>query len=382
MSLRSRIMLFTDWYEPGFKAGGPIRSCVNFATRMKEDYDIYIFTSDRDLDDKQSYTQIESNQWTERDGVQVFYASPGSLNWESILVHIRRIKPDYVYLNSMYSQYFTVYPLLMKRVGMIKAQVILAPRGMLQQGAIQFKPGKKKIFLKALNFLGVPKYIHAHATDEQEKEDIYRYLPHMKKVVIVPNFSPTLQPSPVYIKKSIEKLRVVFISRVAPKKNILFFLSLLIQLPMHIELIFTIRGGIEDKRYWENCVEAIKQLPQNISVQYDGPVDNSEVVGVIQQHHLFVLPTLGENFGHAIFEALSAGRPVLISDQTPWRNLQQSHAGWDLPLSNPGAFVQILQQVVDMDDETFQQWSAGAWQYAKNFAESSNLKEKYKELFG
>jgi glycosyltransferase involved in cell wall biosynthesis len=374
-------MLFTDWYEPGFKAGGPIRSCVNFATQMKEDYDIYIFTSDRDLDDKQSYAQIEGNQWIERGGVQVFYASPGSLNWESILVHIQQVKPDYLYLNSMYSRYFTIYPLVMKRMGIIKGQVVLAPRGMLQQGAIQFKPSKKKIFLTALNLLRVPKYVHAHATDEQEKEDIYRHLPHIKTVVVVPNFSLSVQPSPVYIKKSMRKLRVVFISRVAPKKNILFFLSLLTQLPTHIELIFTIRGGIEDKGYWENCAEAIKQLPQNISVQYDGPVDNSEVVGVIQQHHLFVLPTLGENFGHAIFEALSAGRPVLISDQTPWRNLQQSHAGWDLPLSNPAAFVQILQQVADMDDETFQQWSAGAGRYAKDFAESSNLKEKYKKLF-
>lgn len=376
-----KIMLFTDWYEPGFKAGGPIRSCVNFAAQMKEDYAIYVFTGDRDLDDKQSYPQIEQNHWMERDGVQIFYASPGSLNWESILVHIRRIKPEYVYLNSMYSRYFTIYPLLMKRMGVIKGQVILAPRGMLQQGAIQFKPGKKKIFLKVLNILGVPKYIHAHATDEQEKEDIYRYLPRIKKVAVVPNFSPAVQPSPVYIKKNMGKLRVVFISRVAPKKNILFFLSLLSRQPTHTELLFTIRGGIEDKEYWQDCIEVIKQLPENISVQYDGPVDNSEVVGVIQQHHLFVLPTLGENFGHAIFEALSAGRPVLISDQTPWRNLQQSRAGWDLPLSNPAAFVQILQQVGDMDDETFQQWSAGAWQYAKDFAENSNLIEKYKKLF-
>lgn len=374
-------MLFTNWYEPGFKAGGPIRSCVNFATHMKNEYDIYIFTSDRDLDDKQPYPQIESNCWTEQDGVQVFYASPAALNWESILVHVRRVKPGYVYLNSMYSRYFTIYPLLMKRIDMIKSQVVLAPRGMLHQGALQFKTGKKKIFLKALNFLGVPKYIHAHATDEQEKEDIHQYLPRIKKVTVIPNFSPSIQPPPVYIKKNRRKLRVVFISRIAPKKNILFLLSLLSQLPTHAELVFTIRGGIEDEGYWQNCISIIKQLPENISVQYGGPIDNKEVVNIIQQHHLFVLPTLGENFGHAIFEALSAGRPVLISDQTPWRNLEEQQAGWDLPLSDPTNFVQILQQVADMDDIEFQQWCTGAWQYAKNFSESANLKEKYKELF-
>jgi glycosyltransferase involved in cell wall biosynthesis len=110
-------------------------------------------------------------------------------------------------------------------------------------------------------------------------------------------------------------------------------------------------------------------------------VPHRQVEQLINEHHLCVLPTLGENFGHAIFEALNAGRPVLISDQTPWCNLAEHHAGWDLPLSDENRFVQVLQQVADMDNEAFQQWSTGAWQYAKNFTGHSNLKEKYKELF-
>ena len=374
-------MVFTDWYEPAFKAGGPIRSCVNFAAHMKEDYDIYIFTGDRDLDDKQAYSHIEINRWIEKVGVQLFYASPGALNWESILVQVQHIKPDYTYLNSMYSRYFTIYPLLMKRLGLIKARIVLAPRGMLQRGAIQFKAGRKKKFLVLLNFLGVPKYIHAHATDEQEKEDIYTYLPKVKAVTVIANFSPAVQAVPAYIEKNKGLLKAVFISRVAPKKNILFFLSLLARLPAHLQFILTIRGSVEDEGYWQECLNTIAQLPENILVQYDGPIENKEVARLIQQHHLFVLPTLGENFGHAIFEALSAGRPVLISDQTPWRNLAEHYAGWDLPLSDEKAFVQVVQEVAGMDDVAFQEWSIGAWQYAKNFTERSDLKEEYKELF-
>ncbi len=374
-------MVFTDWYEPAFKAGGPIRSCVNFAAHMKADYDIYIFTGDRDLGDTKAFRAIETNRWLDSDGVYLFYASPGALNWENILVQVQDIKPEYIYLNNMYSRYFTIYPLLMKRLGFIKAKVVLAPRGMLQEGAIRFKSGKKKKFLSVLNFLGVPKHIHAHATDEQEKADIYTYLPRVNKVTVIPNFSPATQSAPAYLKKNKGELRAVFISRLAQKKNILFFLSLLSQLPMHMQLFFTIRGSMEDEGYWQECLNCIANLPANISVQFEGPVENNEVTSVIQQHHVFVLPTLGENFGHAIFEALGAGRPVLISDQTPWRNLQEHHAGWDLPLSDEKAFVQVLQEVTSMDDEAFQRWSAGAWQYAKNFTESSKLKEKYKELF-
>lgn len=374
-------MVFTDWYEPGFKGGGPIRSCVNFALHMKEMYEVFIFTGDRDWGDKKGYTNINANCWLEKDGIHLFYASPNALNRKNILFQIQSIKPDYIYLNNMYSRYFTIYPLLLKRLGLIKAKIVLAPRGMLQEGALQFKAGKKKIFLVVLNFLGIPKRIHAHATDEQEKLDINRYLPGMQSVTVIPNYSALSLPEYIVLSKNKGELRIVFISRISPKKNILFFLSLLSLLPASLKLHVTIRGGVEDEGYWNKCIEIMDNLSKNFCINYEGPVENYEVTKLIQQHHLFVLPTLGENFGHAIFEALSAGRPVLISDQTPWRNLCEHHAGWDLPLNNEAGFVRVLQEVADMDDETYQQWSRGAWQYAKNFSDSAHLKEKYLELF-
>ncbi len=371
-------MVFTDWYEPGFKAGGPIRSCVNFAAYMKEDYAIYIFTGDRDLGDKQAYLQIETNRWIEKDGVQLFYASPGALNWESILVHVRDIKPDYIYLNNMYSKYFTIYPLLMKRFGLITAKVILAPRGMLKSTAVQYKPGKKKFFFQLLKLLNIPGRIVFHATDSTEEADIKNLFGEAVPTKQISNFPPMQKDlQPIY--KESGSLKIIFTGRVHPIKNLAFLLRCL-----HLvagSVMLTIVATIEDEGYWLKCREIIESLPQPIAVELRQDVPHQEIEELINAHHLFVLPTLGENFGHAIFEALSAGRPVLISDQTPWRSLQEQHAGWDLPLSNEKEFVRVLQEVAGMDDEAFQQWSAGAWQYARNFMESSNLKEKYKELF-
>ena len=59
---------------------------------------------------------------------------------------------------------------------------------------------------------------------------------------------------------------------------------------------------------------------------------------------LLFLPTAGENFGHAIQEALAAGCPVLISDRTRWRDLAPKGVGWDLPLSAPDRFVAVLRE--------------------------------------
>ncbi len=136
---------------------------------------------------------------------------------------------------------------------------------------------------------------------------------------------------------------------------------------------------MEDRDYWEKCLAVIRTLPASVTVSFDGPVPHEAVTGVLQQHHLFVLPTLGENFGHAIFEALLAGKPVLISDKTPWSQLPEKKAGHDLAL-DPVLFGRTLGFYAMMDQAGYDEWSRAAREYAKGIQEGGNLKEEYKKL--
>ncbi|MBN8787273.1 MAG: glycosyltransferase [Terrimonas sp.] len=380
MTAKSKILIFSDWYEPGFKAGGPIRSVANFAQQMNEDYDIYILTGDRDLNDRDPYPGIERDKWIAQGNVHVFYISPENLSWKNIKNCIANLSPDFIYLNNMYSRYFTIYPLLLHWMKKTKARIVLAPRGMLQKGAMQYKHQKKILFLKILRTLRILKNVRAHATDMQEQQDIAKHFPGIKRIDIIPNFS-----APVSVYQFIEKkagtLNILFISRVSPKKNLGYLLSLLSDIPSGLSITLTVRGGIEDADYWEACELLIKKLPPHITVNFNGIIQNNAVPALIRQHHVFVLPTLGENFGHAIFEALSAGRPVLISDQTPWKNLAAQKAGWDLPLNDAATFIKVITDVANMEDKEFQEWCKGAWQFAKSYQENAKLKEKYIELF-
>ena len=43
---------------------------------------------------------------------------------------------------------------------------------------------------------------------------------------------------------------------------------------------------------------------------------------------LFVLPTINENFGLAIAEALAAGTPVITTKGAPWSDLAARGCGW------------------------------------------------------
>jgi len=379
---RKKIMIFADWYEPGYKAGGPIQSVRNFVSAMKSAYSISILTTDTDLGESKPYPNIPANQWIDKQpGLRIYYATRKLLRGKLILDLINQEKPDFIYLNSMYSVRFSILPLTLLWRKKISAQIVLSPRGMLRESAIKSKSTRKKLFISLLNRMGIPKKIRFHATDEQEQNDIRHYFPRAGQVSMISNFSAELPSGISTIKKVAGSLRCVFISRIMAIKNIQFFLGVLAQVPeaAHVEL--GIYGEVEDESYWQDAQKMIEQLPAHIKVSYHGPLPHAEVINTMGEYHLFVLPTTGENFGHAIFEALSAGRPVLISDRTPWHHLRNQLAGWDLPLENPKAWLNALHEAVEWDQEAFDSWSRASRAFAARHVEQYNLQQAYSVLF-
>lgn len=379
---KKSILILTDWYEPGYKAGGPIQSCRNFVAGMHELYSISVLTTDRDLGETSPYPGIKINEWINRPpGIPVYYADKDSLKGSLVADLIESRQPDYIYLNSMYSYRFSILPMMLMWRKKIQPQIVLAPRGMLQEGALKFKPLKKKLFISLLNRMRIPGRIHFHATDPQERNDIFRQFPKAGRVEVIPNFSGEMPGGTTPIKKTQEHLCCVYISRIIPKKNILFFLKLLNMIPENIQLEFTIYGEVEDDKYWRQAMAVMHFLPKNITVLYRGPLPHEKVISTLAEHHVFVLPSKAENFGHAIFEAFAAGRPCLISDKTPWRGLKQEMIGWDLSLENMGDWISAIREAADFDQQTFNKWSECCRQFAKAHQERSDLKQAYSRLF-
>lgn len=379
---KKNILILTDWYEPGYKAGGPIQSCRNFVAAMHELYNISVLTTDRDLGEDNAYPGIQTNQWISRPpGLQVYYVAKETLNSKLLMELIDSQKPDFIYLNSMYSYQFSILPLLLLWRKKIQARIILAPRGMLQEGALKFKSKKKKLFIFLLKCMHIPQRIHFHATDPQEKKDILRRFPKAGSVEVIPNFSGAVPISASPIEKVPGHLCCVYISRIIPKKNILFFLKLLNMVPENIELEFTIYGEVEDEKYWQQAQKVIHFLPKNTTVLYCGPLPHERVNTCLEANHVFVLPSKGENFGHAIFEAFSAGRPCLISDKTPWRGLKKDQIGWDISLENHAEWIAAIKEAADFDQPAFNAWSERCRQFAKEHQERTNLKKAYIKLF-
>lgn len=380
MSGNKKILLFTDWYEPGFKAGGPIQSCKNIVNTLSDEFDFFIFTSDRDLGDKHPYRDIKTDTWlTLANGAKAFYASPAFLKTTNIRKEIVALQPDIVYLNSMFSSGFSLLPLWILRSLSFPGKIILAPRGMLNTSAVSRKKWKKKIFLSLFSFSRISKKIVFHATDKQEQRDIQKYFPGSAEVHLIeniPNSSPQWSPR----SKKIGELKCVFISRIHPIKNLLYAINV-VKSVAGCTVQFDIYGTGEDEKYFQKCREAVAWANPHTQINFMGPVANVNVLQTLENYHVFFLPTQGENFGHVIFEALTSGCVVLISDKTPWKNLEEANAGWTLSLNDNRNFAQKIKDMCEMSEAEINVRSKAAFDYAKQYLLSTDLKGRYAELF-
>jgi glycosyltransferase involved in cell wall biosynthesis len=377
---KKKLFILTDWFAPGYKAGGPIQSCVNLVFALKKSYEIYVYTSDTDHGEKEPYKSLEANKWIENldPDVHVYYANHKTSSLTQMKNQINHVKPDYIYLNHMFSPRYVLYPLWLKYTGFVKCEVVLCPRGALFQSALSVKSYKKKPFLILFKWMGMHQKIQFHATNTSEKEAIESFFPK-SSIIVANNLPVTKQNQLTVTEKKTGVLKIIFVARIHPIKNLLFLLQCLQQVKSEVRL--TIVGPIEDEGYWQQCEMLVKKLPNNISVVSVGAKENSELDAILLQHHLFVLPTKGENFGHSIFESFNAGRPVLISDQTPWQNLQSEQVGWSLPLTEPDKFSNAIEEAAQWDQNTFNHYCEASWNYAKSFTSNPQLISPYYQLF-
>ncbi|MEP0767102.1 MAG: glycosyltransferase [Fimbriimonadia bacterium] len=376
----SEVLVFADWYLPGYRAGGPIRSIARLVEALGDEHRFSIFTRDRDLGDDEPYPQVPHDEWWEQGRSRIYYASPRNQGIRSIRARIREAKPDIVYLNSFFSR-FTIRVLLLRRFGVLgDTPVVLAPRGEFSPGALGLKARKKAPFLRIAKALRLYDGLLWHMSTDQEA-DLVRAKMGPVRHVVASDLPELGIGGPERLPQRAPKLpghaRFVYLSRIHPMKNLLYALERLTTIEDKYHL--AIYGPVADVEYMTRCMNALTGLPMNARWDYAGVVAPQEVTSTLAAHHFLLLPTQGENFGHVIIEALWAGCPVLISDRTPWRSL--GDAGWVIPLEDQTAWGDALRACIGMDQEEFARRSEAAVRFARGFAASTDMVEANRKLF-
>lgn len=377
---KKKVLIFIDWYLPGYKAGGPIQSVANLVAHLKDEFEFSIITRDTDYCETIPYPSVKSDEWNMLpNGVKVFYISQNNLTRTTIKNLIRKSDFDVVYINGIYSLYFTLLPLFYLRKKHDK-RVVVAARGMLAESALNVKKSKKTFFLRAVRTLRLFDNVLFHATNEIEKQDIRKTMGDAFEVRTAANLPQKniLEKLPHRVKVSGE-LHMVNIARIAPEKNLLVALKILKNVKSNVS--FDFYGPVYNQDYWKECQLAILELPANIKATYKGSLSSDKVLDVLSKYHCMYMPTQGENFGHIILQALMAGCPVLISDQTPWKHLEDKKIGWDLPLSNLTDFAKYIDLLSESNQSDFDTLSTNAFYYANHYIANTEILEQNRLLF-
>ncbi|MBK8368531.1 MAG: hypothetical protein IPL10_14275 [Bacteroidetes bacterium] len=187
MSAKKTILILCDWFLPGYLAGGPIQSIATLTKQLGNDINFKIITTDRDFKSNKPYDTIKVNEWTNFEGRDVFYVSHENMNPDYILNLIQNTQHDSIYLNSLFSKLFAVSPLKWKQQAKINSNIILAPRGMLGDGALAIKAFKKQLFLMYAKTFGLFKNVCWQSTSAQETAEIKKRISINADIVEVSN---------------------------------------------------------------------------------------------------------------------------------------------------------------------------------------------------
>ena len=374
-SSRCKILIVTGGFFPSKKFGGPPVSVDNFCSLLHDEADCYIVTHNHDFGEKKQLAGITEG-WNDRGTAKVLYLSDKEYGYAAFYSVVESIKPDYIYLQSL----FSVYVLPCLRIAEKKGiKTVLAPRGELCAGA--FKKKYKKIpYILLLRIQRLLNDVTFQSTSVEETAAIKKYLGVSTENIHYLTNIPSIPSSlPERVEKKSGVGRFVFISRIHWKKNLLLAIKCLNGVKG--EVTFDIYGPKEDEEYWNKCENSISELPDNIHVNYCGVLGQDEIHKTFNKYDAFLFPTLSENYGHVIAEALVTECIPIISDQTPWTDMNESGAGWALPLTDEGAFIKAIQNVVDMNEEAIQLMRNTIERYTSHKLNINKLKAEYLDVF-
>jgi len=359
-----KILLLSRFFTPGYKAGGALRTVSNIVETASPRVTFHVITSDRDLGDESAYQNVPIDTWVPNGHSKVMYSSRPV---REAYRQLKRERYDGIYLNSFFSFRYSIVPLILAKLVAKNTRILLAPRGEFSRSALKIRKTKKRIYLFMVRQFSTYATVHWHASAQHESDDIRRVLAVPEReistvpdILALKNFDEKVVNLPA--PRDCDALKICCISRVSKMKNIEFSISVISRLTC--PAVFTLAGPAEDKEYLEKCLNLTEQLPENIKFEYVGALKNHEVLEVFSNNHVFLLPTLGENFGHVIIESLSVGTPVLISNQTPWRDLEKLGVGWDLPIKSETNFVSVLENLFEIPEDNYYELRRNAYLYA------------------
>ena len=372
--MKPRVLILIGAFWPGHDSAGPNLSVKAMCQTLGGEFDFLLIARDRPFGAPAAI--VDSEGWHDLGWAKIHYLTVGGRGAEGLTALMRDTPHDLLLINGFFDREFTIPAMLARRFGRApRAPLVISPRGEFSSGALGLKGVRKSVYLAMARALNLVDRATFHVTSETEADDVRAEFPGNNVVTIAnlrPLFAlPRYEPAHVF--------RAAFLGRISPVKGLDVALEALARVVGRVD--FTIYGPISDPAYWRRCEALIAALPPNVTARYGGELANDDVPFAMVEQEVLLLPSRSENFGHAIFESLAAGTPVIIGDKTPWRGLAAATAGFDLPLGEPAEFARAVDTLAGLPSEQYLAWRAGARKVAEDFLATSTAAQDMAALF-
>jgi len=342
-NIMSSVVIVSRYFAPGYQAGGPIQSVSNILTHI-QNKSIILVTTNADRGAKEPYHKEELSKTKSKFSNAIVYVNTITFSLYAVLKVVLKVRPDTIYFNSYFDLSTAIFMLLRRLVSPM-IRILIAPRGELHKGAIQYKNMKKTLYINAYAKLLLGNAIlEFHATDNKEADCIRDFHPNTY-IHTIQNISrkPTLQ------KISEKTSRFLFYSRIHPKKNLDGLLEQIQRYENYFNkgIDLDIYGPIDDYKYWDLCSKKASAMRYS-SIKYHGPVPNTTMQSIMPNYSAMILLSHGENFGHVIYESIASGLPVIISKHTPWTSIIDEKAGY--VVESYSEFIRAIHEITTLNN--------------------------------
>lgn len=223
-----------------------------------------------------------------------------------------------------------------------RVPLVVSPRGMLGPEALAFSARRKRLVWAFGQRRALWTAACFHATAESEAEDIRR-AGLTAPVAVIPNGIDILDGEPEHGARTL-----LYLGRLHPKKGIDQLVAAWAQVAhLHPGWRLRIVGPSEI-----GCRAALESQVHELDaprVDFDGPLYGPDKLAAYRAAGLFVLPTLNENFGMVVAEALASGIPAISTKGAPWQGLETECCGWWVD-HGPDAMAAALDKALSLPD--------------------------------
>ncbi|HYP17006.1 MAG TPA: glycosyltransferase [Opitutus sp.] len=221
--------------------------------------------------------------------------------------------------------------------------LVISPRGMLSDWAWEHHPWRKRLAQAWVHPGALAGAAGWHVTSSQEADEV-RARGFKQPICVAPNGIAPADPGEREAAAAHWRARcgdvstkrtALFYSRLHRKKRVLELIDLWLQVAPP-EWLLLVVGIPEDYTPAQLETYVMRASGAGRVRAFDGR-DQLPPYPVAE---LFLLPSHNENFGMVIAEALANGLPALVTDSTPWSELNARGAGWCVPWQDYGNTLQ------------------------------------------